>query len=140
MSGKFGPLRLRRWLESLGERCEYCQTSESVTGIALEVDHIHPRSKGGETNYFNLCRTCSSCNTIKSDQTEAVDPLTGHTVQLFHPRRQPWSEHFTWDSDGARIIGITPQGRATVEALLMNNPRIVHARRLWVSVGWHPPF
>lgn len=31
------PQHLRRWLETLGERCEYCQTSEFVTGITSDL-------------------------------------------------------------------------------------------------------
>ena len=42
-------------------------------------------------------------------------------------------------ADGTQIVGLTDCGRATVETLRMNNPRIVRARRLWASVGWHPP-
>jgi hypothetical protein len=58
---------------------------------------------------------------------------------LFNPRRQLWREHFVWSGDGTQIIGLTACGRATVLALKMNNDDIVAARRLWVSVGWHPP-
>jgi len=133
------PLHLRRWLETLGERCEYCQTSEFVTGITLEADHVRPRSLHGPTSRENLCRACSSCNTQKNDQVEALDPLTQQVVMLFNPRQQRWSEHFQWRQNGTEIVGLTTCGRATVEALKMNNPRIVRARRLWVSVGWHPP-
>ncbi|MFZ4659842.1 MAG: HNH endonuclease [Caldilineaceae bacterium] len=133
------PLQLRRWLETLGERCEYCQTSEFVTGVALEADHIWPRSLQGPTSRENLCRACSSCNTQKNDRVEALDPLTEERVALFNPRQQRWSEHFRWSRDGAEIIGLTPYGRATVVALKMNNPRLVRSRRMWVSVGWHPP-
>lgn len=133
------PLHLRRWLETLGEQCEYCQTSEFVTGITLEADHVRPRSLHGPTSRENLCRACSSCNTQKNDQVEALDPLTQQVVMLFNPRQQRWSEHFQWRQNGTEIVGLTTCGRATVEALKMNNPRIVRARRLWVSVGWHPP-
>ena len=37
------------------------------------------------------------------------------------------------------IVGLTAIGRATVEALKMNNEFIVPARRHWVEAGWHPP-
>jgi hypothetical protein len=60
-------------------------------------------------------------------------------VALFNPRQQHWSEHFGWSRDGTEIVGLTSCGRATIDALKMNNPRIVRSRRLWVSVGWHPP-
>lgn len=88
------PQHLRRWLETLGERCEYCQTSEFVTGITLEADHIWPRALHGPTTRENLCRACSSCNTQKADQVEAIDPLTQQMVMLFNPRQQRWSEPF----------------------------------------------
>ena len=139
MSSAYIPRALRRWLSSLGERCEYCQTSALVTGIVLEAEHIHPRSKGGETKRSNLCRAYSPCNTNKGDQTEALDPLTDHIAPLFNPREQYWSEHFVWDENGTTIIGLTPTGRATAIALKLNNPRIIRSRELWVSVGWHPP-
>ena len=139
MSRKAIPKRLRSWLDTLGERCEYCRTSERVTGIVLEADHIIPRSRRGPTSKTNLCRACSSCNTYKGDQTQAIDPETNQQTPLFNPRRQRWSEHFTWNGEGTHVIGFTACGRATIEALKMNNPRIVRARRLWASVGWHPP-
>jgi hypothetical protein len=58
---------------------------------------------------------------------------------LFNPRTEHWPQHFSWDGEGTRIIGLTPTGRATVEALKLNNPYIVSARRMWVLAGWHPP-
>jgi hypothetical protein len=50
-----------------------------------------------------------------------------------------WHEHVAWSGDGTQVIGLTPCGRATVLALKLNNDDMVVARRLWVSVGWHPP-
>jgi HNH endonuclease len=35
--------------------------------------------------------------------------------------------------------GLTPVGRATVEALRINNEIAVEVRRNWVLAGWHPP-
>jgi hypothetical protein len=60
-------------------------------------------------------------------------------VGLFNPRVQAWSDHFKWSQDGAIIVGLTPVGRATVEALRLNNEIAVEVRRNWVLVGWHPP-
>ncbi len=102
-------------------------------------DHITPTSKGGETAFENVCLACSACNEFKADSTHAVDPLTGETVPLFHPRAQRWSDHFAWSADTTRIEGTTPVGRATVVALRMNNPIIVTARGRWSLLGWHPP-
>jgi hypothetical protein len=60
-------------------------------------------------------------------------------VPLFNPRIQVWSQHFAWQRNGQIIHGLTPTGRATVERLRMNLPRIVEARAIWVRAGAHPP-
>lgn len=60
-------------------------------------------------------------------------------VLLFNPRSQDWNKHFAWTEDGEQIIGLTAIGRATVEALNLNRPTLVKARRRWVEAGWHPP-
>jgi len=35
------------------------------TGIYLSIDHIHPKSKGGSHDVFNLRTLCTTCNTKK---------------------------------------------------------------------------
>jgi hypothetical protein len=82
---------------------------------------------------------CSSCNSHKHARTEAIDAASGETVPLYNPRHQDWSDHFTWSEDGTHIIGLTPVGRATIDALHMNNATVVAARSLWVTIGSHPP-
>lgn len=119
--------------------CRYCQTSEQISGIPHAFDHIQPRSKQGNTDLENLCLSCRSCNEFKSDLTQAIDPLTSQLQNIFHPLQQQWSQHFTWDTAGTHIVGLTACGRATVMALRMNNPAIIAARQRWVAVGWHPP-
>jgi len=88
---------------------------------------------------MNLRLACAWCNSFKGAKTHAPDPETGQEAPLFNPRTQRWSEHFRWSDDGAEIIGLTPTGRATVQALQLNNAFIVPARRRWVLAGWHPP-
>jgi hypothetical protein len=105
----------------------------------LEVEHLVPRSQGGSNEEANLWLSCSLCNRYKGAHTSATDPLTSEATQLFNPRRDSWSEHFLWSIDGVRIEGITPVGRATVEALKLNNELAVEVRRNWVRAGWHPP-
>lgn len=122
------------------ECCEYCRTCAWLSGIACEIDHIIPRSKGGETTADNLCLACSSCNGSKLAKTTEIDPKTGEPSALFNPRQQNWPEHFAWNEEKTHVIGLTPYGRATVTALQINNPLIVGARTIWVKTGYHPPF
>lgn len=132
------PLR-QRLLAADDHRCAYCLTTTANSGVRMTVDHIFPESKGGKTEFENLCSCCRACNEFKGDTTRAVDPLTGEMVSLFHPRQQSWREHFTWDPAGIYVLGKSPTGRATIAQLQMNNGAIVEARQRWVSVGWHPP-
>jgi HNH endonuclease len=122
-----------------GNRCEYCQSHQDYLMGWLQIDHILPVAKGGATLEENLCLACELCNQYKWTQTEAVDQETQETCILFNPRHQVWSEHFNWSSDGIRIIGLTPCGRATIAALKLNNLLALKVRGHWVKAGWHPP-
>jgi hypothetical protein len=134
------PPELRRLLEQRDKsRCAYCLTAEENCGLQMHVDHIIPESAGGATVLDNLCLVCFSCNVHKGARQTSIDPLTHEVTPLFDPIHQKWSKHFTWDESQTQILGLTPCGRATVEALQMNNTTVVRARRRWVSAGWHPP-
>jgi hypothetical protein len=129
----------QRVAETARYRCGYCLTSQQIIGPLLEIDHLFPEAHGGTSDESNLWLACPMCNGHKSDRINAVDPETEVTVALFNPRAEQWSDHFEWVEGGTVIRGKTPTGRATVAALQMNHPDVVSARKLWVSVGWHPP-
>ncbi len=120
-------------------RCAYCLTAQAVIGPFLEVDHIVPEALGGSAKEENLTLGCPMCNGHKADRVDAEDPESRARVSLFNPHLDCWSDHFEWAEAGAWILGRTAIGRATVQALCMNHPDMVAARRLWVLAGWHPP-
>lgn len=122
-----------------GNRCEYCLSHQDFVLGQLQIDHIHPEGKGGTGETENLCLACELCNQYKWAKVDGLDPLTGERASLFNPRRQRWHEHFVWSEDGVRVIGLTPVGRVTVEALKLNNPLALTVRKNWIKVGWHPP-
>ncbi len=45
-------------------RCAYCE----ATDTRLELDHVHPRSRGGSHRVANLVLACRACNEAKADQ------------------------------------------------------------------------
>ena len=140
MSRAYVPKELRELVAARARhRCGYCLTAEAIVGTPMEIEHIVPESLGGLTDELNLWLACSLCNDHKSNRIAAADPETGRIARLFDPRRQSWREHFQWSEDGSEIFGLTPTGRATVDALRLNRPSLVEARKLWVFVGWHPP-
>ena len=139
MSRAYIPAELRRQVrEDSALRCGYCHAPEVFLGMPLDFDHLLPEALGGATVRENLWLACSRCNDFKGNRTEATDPLTGAIVALFNPRTQRWTEHFSWSLTGERILGRTPTGRATVEALRLNNEFIVVARQFWVEAGRWP--
>jgi len=123
-----------------GWLCEYCHTLEQWQYIPFTIDHVVPLAKGGVDDLDNLALACFHCNRRKADRLTADDPLSGETVPLFNPRRHDWCEHFSWSADGLVLLGLTPVGRATVEALALNRERVVSIRAADLVVGRHPPF
>jgi hypothetical protein len=134
------PRQLReRVAKTAGWACGYCRTPESIAAFRLNIEHIIPEARGGQTIEENLWLSCHSCNEFKGARLHARDPVTKRRVRLWNPRRQNWHDHFEWSIDGTEILGKTTCGRATVMLLRLNRPELVAARLLWVQVGWWPP-
>lgn len=51
-------------LEKWGRRCAYCDAEH----VPLEIEHIHPKSRGGSDRVSNLTLACHACNQEKGDQ------------------------------------------------------------------------
>ncbi|MFZ1506042.1 MAG: HNH endonuclease signature motif containing protein [Anaerolineae bacterium] len=134
------PKTLRRRVMSTAKyRCGYCLTSQLLSGAQMHIEHIIAQSQGGTSDEANLWLSCAWCNSYKGAQVTGADPATGAIIALFNPRTQSWHDHFAWSDDGLYIAGTSATGRATVEALRLNNEFIVPARRQWKLAGWHPP-
>lgn len=119
--------------------CEYCVSQADYSPDPFSGEHIIPHSRGGTDDLENLALACLGCNYKKFVSIDAIDPLTGSRVPLFHPRHDRWSEHFAWNEDFTLIRGITPTGRATVEKLELNREGLVNLRRVLVAFKKHPP-
>jgi len=130
----------RRIVERARGCCEYCLSPALFATQSFSLEHIVPRSKGGRTSLENLAYSCQGCNNHKYNRIESPDPVSGLAVALFHPRLRRWSDHFAWNEDYTIVIGVSPEGRATVEALRLNRPGLVNLRRVLYAVAEHPPF
>ena len=51
---------LNKW----DRKCAYC----GIENVPLQVEHIHPKAKGGTNRISNLCLACEKCNTKKGSQ------------------------------------------------------------------------
>jgi HNH endonuclease len=109
------------------ERCEYCLLDQRHSHLRHHIEHIVAKQHGGLDDVENLALACHRCNLCKGPNLTGVDPQTRSVVALFHPRNSRWHQHFVFR--GARIEGLTPTGRATVELLKMNDARRIELRR-----------
>jgi 5-methylcytosine-specific restriction endonuclease McrA len=120
MPDKVTPRQKRAVVQRAQGCCEYCRSQARFSTQPFSIEHIKPSSQGGETTLANLALACQGCNNPKYTKTNSLDPATGEVVALYHPREERWRDHFFWNYDFTVIVGITPAGRATVEALQLN--------------------
>ena len=58
-----------------GHKCQYCGSTKNLT-----IDHIIPRSRGGEDTWENLVVACMPCNTRKGDKFLDETNMTLNTI------------------------------------------------------------
>ncbi|MEL0592430.1 MAG: HNH endonuclease signature motif containing protein [Planktothrix rubescens PR222] len=124
------PAQLRRLVEQRANYCcEYCQVTADFSFFPHEVDHVIPEKHGGLTQADNLAYSCWRCNRYKGSDLGSFDPKTGQFSFLFNPRTQSWLDHFHLEN--YHLIGLTPEGRTTINLLQLNtDERIIERRRL----------
>jgi len=93
-------------------RCQYCGRRFATSELSL--DHVMPRSRGGETSWTNIVCSCVKCNVRKGGRTphEAnmklirppVKPKRSPllTLKLGNPKYESWKsflDHAYWSVD-----------------------------------------
>jgi hypothetical protein len=122
-----------------GGACEYCRLLQAAAGVTFHIEHIRPRSQGGETVMSNLALSCPGCNLAKAERTAGEDE-SGRIRPLFNPRDfEPWllgwHLHFLLDRESGMILPRTHTGEATIRSLKMNHPLRLFARQLQIRAG-----
>jgi hypothetical protein len=110
--------------------CEYCLIPQAYDRLTFEIDHIIAKVHGGPTIASNLALH-------KGPNLSGIDPRTGRNTPLFNPRRHSWRRQFRYD--GARLVGLAPIGRTTIEVLKINLPQRIRGRLELIEEGVFPP-
>ena len=85
-----GSLREKIYIRD-GFTCQYCSvtvgdihplTKKRLDRKDLTLDHINPKSKGGENTPFNLVTACKPCNNRKADRTPEMARMPLLTKEL----------------------------------------------------------
>lgn len=76
------PLHRRAVFARDAYRCQYCGDRAEC------IDHVHPRSRGGEHSWENVVACCRACNVGKGDSLLPDGGLSGGNFRL---RRLPYA-------------------------------------------------
>lgn len=129
MSVTYIPTALRNLVyERAAGCCEYCLISEAATFAKHQIDHVIAEKHGGLTVEENLALSCTLCNKYKGSDIASIDDETGEIMPLFNPRKDIWNEHFRIEH--GIFTGLTPNARATIRLLQLNNQARVEERRI----------
>ncbi|WP_320673900.1 HNH endonuclease [Prochlorococcus sp. MIT 1341] len=92
------PLTRRNILQRDNHCCQYC----GYRGPKLSIDHVIPRSRGGEDTWENVTTACLGCNVSKGSRTpnEArmklnTQPRRPHSSLTFEANRQIHAGRYT---------------------------------------------
>lgn len=74
-------LSRRNIMKRDGHQCQYCGIRSDLT-----LDHVLPRSRGGQDSWENLVTACNTCNVKKGNRTpqEAKMPLKREPFRPIH--------------------------------------------------------
>lgn len=64
--------------------CQYC--GKEIGLVHMTIDHVLPRSRGGENSWENCVASCSDCNSRKADKT----PKEARMSLRKEPARPNW--------------------------------------------------
>jgi 5-methylcytosine-specific restriction endonuclease McrA len=98
------PLTRRNLFHRDGHRCQYCGSVGSPggggSGFSLSIDHVIPRSRGGNHSWENVTTACLRCNVHKGNRTPreagmllARPPQRPLSGPLFEAQRQMANGH-----------------------------------------------
>lgn len=65
--------------------CQYC--NKRFVYSQLTLDHVIPKSRGGQKNWNNIVTSCQNCNQIKADRT----PQEASMLLVKEPKRPIYS-------------------------------------------------
>jgi hypothetical protein len=121
-----------------GDCCEYCHLPQEATPfITFHIEHViakqHTPDDDNLDDLKRLALACDRCNLFKGPNISSIDPNSGEIVNLFNPRTDNCNDHFA--TRDAKIVGLTPTGRATARLLNMNDSRRVDLREQWLDEG-----
>lgn len=91
-------------------QCQYC--GKSLPKNKLTLDHIYPKSRGGQNTWLNLVAACKKCNQKKGDRTpkeanmkliaKPKKPKIGILRSIREEQISDLWKNYLWESDDSK--------------------------------------
>ena len=109
-----------------GHTCQYCE----YKGPNLTIDHIVPKSRGGQDTWQNLVTSCLECNNCKDNRTP--EEWASALKRVFSKETVSVSAlPFTWDSYQVGMMETRINSRGTT---LVTKPKAPYSK-MSVTIG-----
>jgi len=94
-------------------RCKERGGKAKITDLTL--DHVVPRSRGGKTNWLNVCTSCKECNSIKGNDHTIVPkkkPYKPSYYEILNKRKtlpvyirdEEWKFYIDWPEHLIKVV------------------------------------
>lgn len=122
-------------------KCQYC--GKCAPEVVLEIDHIHPVSKGGKNDIMNYLTACRDCNSGKSNRTLADDSVMAKQraqLEELNERREQLEQMLKWREglrtlDDVALKAASEAWNAMVPGFFLNERGEAELRKLIVKHG-----
>lgn len=100
-------------LEKWGRQCAYC----GVKDVPLQIEHIHPRAKGGSNSISNLTLSCEKCNTKKGtkDIKEFLKKDPSRLSKILAQAKRPLANAAAVNTTRWALLGVLKETGLPVE-------------------------
>ena len=110
---------------------------QAFSPLPHQIDHIIALKHLGPSTPDNLALACFFCNSYKGPNLAGYDFSSRRITRLYHPRKDRWKQHFSWE--GPILKDLRRIGRVTITVLQINRPEILDLRDALIREGVFPP-
>ncbi|NEP48825.1 MAG: HNH endonuclease [Moorea sp. SIO3C2] len=124
-------------LEKWGRECTYC----GKQNVPLQVEHIHPRSKGGSNRVSNLCLACEKCNQRKGNKPieEFLKKKPSLLQKIKTKTKQPLTDAAAVNATRNKLVKVLKDSRVVVTGTgaqtKYNRTRLGLPKQHWIDAA-----
>ncbi|AOY81909.1 RNA-guided endonuclease IscB [Moorena producens JHB] len=136
--GDLAGYEVREYLQEIwGRECAYCGKQNTP----LQIEHIHPKSKGGSDRVSNLCLACEKCNQKKGNKPieEFLTKKPDLLRKILARAKQPLTDAAAMNTTRNKILkalkAIKPVATGTGAQTKYNRTRLRLPKQHWIDAA-----